>query len=96
MNEQQAIELTQSGWWKEKTPLEIVSFQLYEPLLCMDFSAFHEAVEKVLERSVWTHEFGSYGRLKEEFEGKCGKPSMDDILNMLPKDKTIIAVVEAP
>jgi len=90
VTKEQAIELAQSGWWKDKTPHEIVSFQLYEKLLCMDFGDFHEAVEKVLDRPVWTHEFGSQGHLKEEFEGKCGKPSFEDILNLLPKDKTIV------
>lgn len=97
MRTRKAIELAKSGWWRNKTAEEIVSFQLYEDLLCMDFSDFHGAVEKVLGRPVWTHEFGSIGReiLKAEFEKKVPKRTVNDSINLLRKlvgDEKIILI----
>jgi len=70
MEKDDALKLYASEWWKDKTPDEIVSFQLYEAKLCMPFGDFHEAVEKVLGRSVWTHEFADQEGLQAEYEGK--------------------------
>ena len=75
LTREQAIELAESGIWKEWTDEEIVKLQLYQDCLCMDFSRFHEAVESVLGRSVRTHEFAFADGLREEYEGKRGKPS---------------------
>lgn len=91
MTRERAIELAKSGWWKGLPAEAIVAFQLYEPLLCMDFGDFHEAVEKALGRPVWTHEFAST-RLQEEFEGKKPKPSMAEILSLIPEDKRVLFV----
>ena len=66
----QAIELCNSGWWKEKTAREIVEFQLYENKLCMPFDEFHKAITEALGRSVWTHEFADQKGLQAEYEGK--------------------------
>ena len=91
LTKKEAIAMAKTGWWKTKTPEEIVKFQLFEKKLCMDYSAFHEAIEKVLSRPVWTHEFGlSYDQLQQEYLGKRKKPTMEDILGLLPKEKTII------
>jgi hypothetical protein len=70
MTTEEAIAKAKTGWWKDKTPKEIVDFQLYEEKLCMDFSDFHKAVEKVLHRPVWTHEFADVAGLRAEYEGK--------------------------
>lgn len=40
-------------------------FQFNQKLLSMNFSEFHEAVEKTLEHPVWTHEFGIRTRADE-------------------------------
>lgn len=88
MTKQEAIEKGKSNWWKTKTAREIVEFQLYEPLLCMDFGDLHKAVEEVLGRPVWIHEFGSAGRLKEEFEGIKKAPSIEEIVGMFPSRGT--------
>lgn len=90
MTKDEAIIKAQSGWWKDKTPDEIVSFQLYEKILCMDFGDFHEAVEKSLGRPVFTHEFADIKSLQSEFEGKRDPKTIDEIIGMLPKEKTII------
>ena len=94
MTKEQAIALHDSGWWKSKTPEQIVRFQLFEPLLCMPFGDFHAAVEAALKRPVWTHEFGlNYDGLKKEFLGEASAPSMQEIIEMIPEAKRIIVEV---
>jgi len=97
LTETQAIEIFNSNVWQEWTDKEIVAFQLYQERLCLPFARFHEAIEAVLERSVWTHEFAFISKpngLQDQYEGKCGKPSMQDIMMLFPKDKPIILVVK--
>lgn len=45
-------------WWESKDSLEIAKYQIFEDILMTDFSTFHEGVEKLLGRGVYTHEFG--------------------------------------
>jgi hypothetical protein len=52
-----AIKLFKKKWWLNKNPEEIALVQLYIKELCMDFGAFHEAVEQALGHAVYTHEF---------------------------------------
>lgn len=93
MTKEQAIALHDTGWWKNKTPEQIVRFQLFEPLLCMPFNDFHWAVEKALGRAIWTHEFGlNYDGLKKEFLGEKPAPTMQEILEMIPEAKRIIVM----
>ena len=59
--------------------------------LCMPFSRFHEAIEKVLDRPVYTHEFGlNYDGIVKEFLGEKEKPTLKEIINLIPKEKLII------
>ena len=74
MTEEEAVLKAESGWWKDSTSDEIVEFQLYEERLCMDFSAFHAAIEDVLGRPVFTHEFGlNRDGLMEEYQAVKAK-----------------------
>ena len=68
MTKEEAVAKAEIGWWKEATAGEIVDFQLYEPMLCMPFDKFHEAVEEVLGRLVFTHEFAEVDKLRIEHE----------------------------
>lgn len=70
MTKDEALKMAQSGWWKEKVARQIVDFQLYEDRLCMPFKNFQAAVEEVLGRPVWTHEFADPKGLQAEYEGK--------------------------
>jgi hypothetical protein len=54
-------------WWLSEDPKERAYHQVNEPILLMSFSQFHEDVENLLNRSVWTHEFAS-DKLKHEAE----------------------------
>ena len=66
----EAKEKFKSGWWENKIAREIVDFQLYEDRLCCPFGIFHGALEQVLGRPVFTHEFADSKALREEYEGK--------------------------
>lgn len=68
MTRDEAIEKAKTEWWKGLPAKEIVAFQLFEPRLCMPWALFHDAVEKALERPVYTHEFAFDEALKKEFQ----------------------------
>lgn len=93
MTKEEAIALAETKWWEKTTPEEAAMFQLHEPLLCMPFGKFHEGVEKLLGRSVWTHEFAYAENLREEAEGKRPRPTMQDVLNLVPDKKLVVASV---
>lgn len=90
LSREQAIQLAETEWWKRATSEQIVAFQLYESKLCMDFGAFHAAVEEVLGRSVWTHEFAHPEQLQEEFEGKRPPATFAEIMALIPEDKRVL------
>ena len=90
LTQEQAIALADSGWWYGLPADSVVAFQLFEKRLCMDFSDFHAVVEESLGRPVWTHEFGSAGRLQEEFLGKRPRATLDEILRLIPEEKRIV------
>jgi len=90
LTKEQAVAFYDSMIWKDWSHEEIVSLQLFQDLLCMDFSTFHESISKVLDRSVWTHEFAFRDNLIEEYLGCRDKPSFQDIVNLIPEDKRLI------
>jgi len=93
LTEKEAIKFAESKAWKDLSDKELVGFQLFQKKLCMPFSIFHEAIEKVLARPVYTHEFGlNYDGLVAEYLGKAPKPNLEDIINLIPKEKRIIFV----
>ena len=83
LTSEEAIEVAESGVWKKWTDDEIVRFQLYQDCLCMNFSRYHEAIEHVLGRGVWTHEFIHPELLQAEYEGKRTPPTVEEIFGML-------------
>lgn len=92
MTKEQALALAATEWWNHATDREIAEFQLVEPLLCMPFGRFHEAIEKTLGRPVFTHEFGSRGheQLRAELFNGAEPPTLDAILNLIPAEKRIV------
>ena len=90
LTKKQAINFVKNELWKEWNDEQIVRFQLFQERLCVDFSRFHEAMETVLKRPVWTHEFASPDDLRKEYLGAKSKPTMDEIINLIPKEKRII------
>ena len=93
LTKKQAIKMAKSEIWKDMTFDEIVKFQLFQKLLCMPFDKFHEAMEKVLGRPIFTHEFGlNYDGLVSEYLGNTPAPTFEDIMDMIPEDKKIIII----
>ena len=91
IGKEKAIELYNTEWWKEKSHYEIAKFQLFVVELCVPFAIFHEAVEKVLGRPVFTHEFGlNYEGIVLEFLGEKENPTFEEIVNLIPEEKRII------
>ena len=93
LTREQAIALAESGWWKNRTAREIVTFQLFTPLLCMDFGDFQQAVEEALGRSVWTHEFAKPENLQTEFLGARKAPTFQEIMEQIPAEKRLFVVL---
>jgi len=89
LTQEQAIDMHDSGIWKQWTPEQTVRFQLFQRRLCMEFSHFHKCIQEVLGRSVYTHEFGFRDELVREYLGDKEMPSFEDILNLIPKQKII-------
>ncbi len=94
LTREEAIAKARTGWWNKATDKEIAKFQLGEECLCCPFDVFYRAVEKWLGRPVWTHEFAHPIQLILEHEGKIPKATMQDVLNKMPADKTIIVVTK--
>ncbi|MBS3102361.1 hypothetical protein J4458_02855 [Candidatus Woesearchaeota archaeon] len=45
-------------WWAYEDSVEVAKYQIFEDILMVPFGKYHEGVEKLLGRPVWTHEFG--------------------------------------
>ena len=62
--------------------------------LCMPFSVFHEAVEKTIGRSVFTHEFGlNLDGLKNEIFYGSEPPTLEEIINLIPEKFRILVTI---
>lgn len=56
-------------WWTSEDKKVLGYYQLMNPVLLVSFDKFHEALEFLLGRPVWTHEMGlNYEGLKAEAE----------------------------
>ena len=87
----QVLEFAKSGAWKEMNFRQRAEFQMLQRLLCMPFDVFQEAMEKTLNRPVYTHEFGLNhdGLSQELFDGKS-PPTLQEIIDMIPAEKRIV------
>jgi len=92
LTKKQAIAMANSKIWENWTDEQIVRFQLFQDRLCMPFDRFHEAMGKVLGRSIWTHEFTStnHPNLCQEYLGTKSAPTFNEIIELIPVDKRII------
>jgi hypothetical protein len=94
MTREQAIKLAESKFWENMELKDIAKFQLFEEKLCMPFGVFHNAIEKTLDRPVFTHEFGlNVEGLKKELLKEKPMPTIEEIINLIPKDKQIIFLI---
>lgn len=95
LTERQAIQIAKSGVWKSWFDEEKARFQFYQDRLCMPFDVFHQAFQKIVGRSIWTHEFAASNRkhLQKEFDGKVLPPTLDEIIEMIPEEKRFLLIV---
>ncbi len=76
----------ESKWWLTRTTREIAKFQLFTAELCLPFEVFHRALEEVLQRPIWIHEFGlNVEGLVQEFLDERDAPTLEEIFALLPK-----------
>jgi len=81
--QQEVIAFAKSGEWEKLSHEERAKLQLNQELLCMPIGVFHEAIEKALDRPVWTHEFARVSMLREELEGEREAPSLGEIIGKI-------------
>ena len=53
-----AMQKYDTRWWESSDPGEVAEYQLFEDILMTNFGLFHEGIEKLVGRPVFTHEFG--------------------------------------
>jgi len=93
LTKEQALAFAENKLYEYLTKRQIAEFQLEQDRLCMPFDVFHEAIEKTLNRPVFTHEFGlSRERLYNEVFGSRKRPELQDILKSIPQDKLCLLV----
>jgi hypothetical protein len=92
LTREQAIAIAESKVWENWNDEQVVRFQLFQKYLCMPFDRFHQAIEKVLNRPVYTHEFGMMSaiNLKKEYLGVKDPPTFEEIIDLIPKNKQMI------
>jgi hypothetical protein len=92
LTREEAISFADQRIWEDMTPMQRGAFQLRQELLAMPFDKFHEGVEELLGRQVWTHEFGlNLEGLQAEAAGLADAPTMEEIIALIPPDKLIIS-----
>ena len=87
---EQAIAFGENKLWEPLSYRERAELQLFQEKLCMPFGVFHEAIEKTLNRPVYTHEFAFIDELRKEFLGEKPAPTFEDIISLIPKGKLVI------
>jgi hypothetical protein len=90
-----AIELFESQWWRTRSIREIAKFQLFTVELCLPFGIFHHALEEVLGRPIWIHEFGFNAEgLAEEFLDERDPPTLEEIFALVPQGQSCGVILE--
>ena len=92
LTKEQAISFGENKCYEDMSLNDRAYFQLEQELLCMPFDVFHEAVEALLGRPVWTHEFARPDLLLQEANGEKEAPTFDEIMSMVPKEKICLVI----
>jgi hypothetical protein len=92
LTQEEAVNAYETEAWRNWAPEVRASFQLYQDRLCMPIGVFMESLSQALGRPVFTHELAFPSELKAELEGRKGAPTFEDIVNLLPKEKTIVVI----
>jgi hypothetical protein len=92
MTEEQARQIFDSGVWRDWDDDTVVQTQLFQDRLLLPFDRFHEAVEHVLGRPVFTHEFARLDLLRAEYLGLRPAPSLEEIMGLLPHPVVMVVM----
>lgn len=70
LTKDEAMSFYNAGKWESWSDEQIVAFQLYQELLCVDFDRYIKALRSVFNRQVqeWEISDGFYEDLREEYE----------------------------
>jgi hypothetical protein len=90
LTKEQAIVFYENKCYENMTERQIAEFQMEQDRLCMPFDVFHEAIEKVLGRPVFTHEFAFPEKLRKELYGEKEPPTFEEILRLIPQEKLLV------
>jgi len=56
----------------------------------MPFEIFTEAIEEVLGRPVYTHEFADIQSIRDEYLTLKPPPTLEEIIELIPEEKRLI------
>ncbi|MFU2509380.1 hypothetical protein [Pseudoalteromonas sp. ASV78] len=90
LTKEQAIELGNTKWWGHVNTASIAAFQLTQEMLCCPIEVYVNALSGTLGRNVYTHELDKPELLIREMNREIKTPSVDEIIAMLPYDKTAV------
>lgn len=90
LTKEQAIAFSENKCYKNMTYRQIAEFQMEQDRLCMPFNVFHEAIEKVLGRPVFIHEFAFRDEIRKELYGEKEPPTFEEICALIPQEKLIV------
>lgn len=77
----ESVELYNSGWWKQITMQRAAFLQLHQEKICMPWEVFHDYLEILLERPIFTHKFADFDKLKKESYTRGSKyPGLADLI----------------
>lgn len=89
--EEEAIAFAVNKCYEGLTAKQIVEVQLFQRRICLPLNLFHKSLEIVLDRPILRHEFINQDALIKEYLGEKERPSLEDILNLIPKENRIVA-----
>ncbi len=95
LSKDRAIAFGKSGEWKKWNAEQIVRFQLFQKLFCVDPDAFGKALSRILKRPVFHHELKDIDSLKEEYLGSRSAPALKEIFEFFPKEK-LLTIAQSP
>jgi hypothetical protein len=91
---------TCTAWWHQRPDASGMSaeeraaeFDSWGPVLEIDFGKFHQRMEELVGRPVWTHEFARPELLRHEIATNT-HPTMEGVVAKLPPDKPVIVVTD--
>lgn len=73
LSKEEASILYDSGWWRDKTPEQILAVQLFERRLIMPFFEFQRTVETFFGEDLTTCAFADAGTLQKMYLKKKGE-----------------------